>query len=86
MSRPSSPADVLSPCSDSPLVRACLRPIHTGEADGLSWLSLARLAHTAFGGREKPYEEETDGEKLCWVAAVRHLANMLESASVQSST
>src|SRR5262249_23212217 len=48
------------------------------EAEGMSWLSLARQAHTAFGSPERPYEEEAPATKICWVAAVRHLANMVD--------
>lgn len=54
-----------------------LEPV-IAEADGISWMSLARLARLAFDG--KPLEDTDDADKLCWVAVVRHLTNMLDWA------
>jgi hypothetical protein len=58
------------------VVREC-RPLMQ-DADGMSWVYLARIAHTAFGGHQVELTEEPEPVQLCWLASVRHLANMLD--------
>jgi hypothetical protein len=48
------------------------------ERESVSWLTLASLAHQAYGEPAGTFEAEAPAVKLCWVAAVRHLANMLD--------
>jgi hypothetical protein len=48
------------------------------EREEVSWLTLASIAHQAYGEPVGTFEAEAPAVKLCWVAAVRHLANMLD--------
>lgn len=48
------------------------------DGQEVSWLTLARAAHQAYGEPAGTFETEAPAVKLCWVAAVRHLANVID--------